>query len=152
MKRILLALALLAAPIALHAAAKPSDTLKLNLPKTQDLIKALLALDGSTRLDKDNAQVQVGYSFPAATRIAVSHDIKALTDHQQEFLDSWKAYLKGAGITDETKETDAQKKEINDLLSTDTEIKVILLDENDLESKDNPIPPTILTRLLPLIK
>jgi len=72
MKRILLALALLAAPIALHAAAKPSDTLKLNLPKTQDLIKALLALDGSTRLDKDNAQVQVGYSFPAATRIAVS--------------------------------------------------------------------------------
>jgi hypothetical protein len=152
MKHLILALALLVSPIASHAAAKPSDVIKLDLPHTQDLIKALVALDGSTRLDKDNAQVQIAYSFPSTVRIAISHDIKALTDHQQEFLDSWKAYLKGAGITDEAKETDAQKKEIQDLLSTATEVKVILLSEDDLESKDNPIPPTVLTRLLPLLK
>jgi hypothetical protein len=142
----LFAASLLAAP------AFAKDTLKLNFPETQDLIKALAELDGSTRLDKDNAPVKIAYDFPAKTRMAIARDIKALTDAATVTTDAWKNYIKGAGITDETKETDEQKAKVLELLSTKQDVSLEKFDESDLTTKDNPIPPTTLTRLLPLIK
>ena len=143
-----LALFIIAASIA------PAATIiKLNFPQVQDLTKALVSLDGSTRLDKDNAAVQIAYDFKGKTRLAIAKDIKALSDAEASFVAAWKAYLKGAGITDESKETDAQKAKVVELLSTPTDVEVTLLDPDELVGKDsNPIPPSVLTRLDPILK
>jgi hypothetical protein len=162
MKHLFVAVALLAAV----SAAQAKDTVKLTFAQIRDLIGyqapdgkavpgALALLDGSTRLDKDNAQVQIAYQFKGSVRFAISRDIAALSDAQKTIITSWQTYLKGAGITDESKETDAQRAQVASILTTPIDVDITKFSEDDLVPKDsdiNPIPPSVLTRLLPIIK
>ena len=162
MKRFFICLALLAA---IPAFAK--DTVKLSFLQIANLIGgqdakgnaipgALVLLDGSICLDKDNQQVQIAYDLKFSTRISIARDIKILMDAEQAIRDSWIAYMKGNGITDETKLTPEQAAKRVEYFTKPVDVDgLYLIPEADLGSKDshaNPIPPTVLTRLLPLIK
>lgn len=150
---------------ALFAAPAPKDTLKLDLAHCRDLADALMKLDGTPTEVKqpDTADgkptpslvLNVPFELKGSTRLAIARDTKALGDAINAYMDAWKAYLKQANITDELKETPKQKSDVNDLLMAPTQVKLVLFDETEFEtadSKANPIPPTILTRLLPLIR
>ena len=150
-----------------HARDALKDTVKLDYLHQRDLLAALQALDGTPLLDADNRAITEPmadgskraltrpYEFSGPVRLAISADITALTNSTQVYMDSWKKYLKSANVTDETKETDAQKADIAAILTAPMDVKVTFFDETDLVSKDqkgNPVPPSVMSRLAPLIR
>ena len=149
---------------AFPAAALAKDSLKLTYLQVGDLGDALASLDGATHLSAgtdasgakvDNVPVKIAYELKGKVRLSIARDIKTLSDAHQVYVDAWKAYLKASSITDEKKETQDQQQKIADILNAPTELSLMLFDEADLVASDsdkNPIPPTTLTRLLPLIK
>jgi hypothetical protein len=134
------------------SAAFAGETIKLNLSQQAELLSGLSSLDGSLKLDRDNARVAIAYDFSGATRIAIAHDITALKGSIQNVQDAWKAYLKGAGISDETKETPEQHAEVAKIQNAPAEVSIIKISVDDLKLDANAIPPTAISALKPVIK
>lgn len=147
--------AILFALLSFNVFAASPQTFKLSYAQKKDLIDALAKLDGSTVLDKEKISVFIAYQFKPATRIAIAEDIKAISDSLEADVTAWKAYLKSQAIKDETKETSEQKEYIQTLLTTPTEVKLTILDQDDIVGKGddgNPIPSTTIARLKTILK
>ena len=135
--------------------AKEKTTVKLNFTDIRSLLLVLPKLDGTVVLDSDKKQITIPYTLKGSTRIGISHDLTILLAAQKDVMDSWQKYLKTANITDEDKETLDQKKVILDILNTKQDVSLYTFEEKEFvqdDSTDNPIPPTLLTLLAPLIK
>jgi len=132
----------------LSAVVSKADVLKLNFVEQSALIQALAALDGSSKLDASNNRVQVPYDFSGSTRLIIAKDITAL----RASITIVQTAVKNAGIVDGMKETDAQKKTLEEILNTKSDVPLTKLTESDLRVDVNPIPGTVLSSLTPIIK
>ena len=142
---------LIAAFCAFSVSASASDKIKGDFAHLQVIENALSALDGTVKLDKDNAQVRIAYDFTGKTRLAIAFDLGRVHEAIQTYREAVQSYMKGSNLSDMSKATPEQVAKVNEICAAPTEVQVRKIDEAELRADANAFPPSVLTALDPLI-
>jgi hypothetical protein len=118
---------------------------------------ALNALDGYTKVVKDGGldkAVTVPYEFTANVRFSIAKNIAALGPVLRTFESSRKALIKQFSDGGNEVPADAMaafSEAPSELLDRDEEVSSAELSQADLNLERNPIPPSVIAGLMPLL-
>ena len=157
MKKIIIAiLGLALAQVAFAAPA--SESIKLSFYQIPALVAALGQLDGADRVvdqgkDKPAIVVKAPYDLSPATRRAIAHNVAALQEAFKAINDARLADLAKAspGAPEKVEKDPALIAKFTELFSKhdSLDVKIERLSEDELSA--NPIPPTLLVDLRPIL-
>lgn len=134
--------------------------MKLTLKQILDASSAVKALDVYERVVREGGTERVvrePYRFGGATRMTLARTQAALQAHSDAFDKAHNALIRELANGQDHIPADAAGskqmfvEEIGKLLASEHPIEIAQLSEADLKLDDNPIPPSVLTALLPLL-
>ncbi len=129
----------------------------MKLNEALNCLQSLNALDGRPRVVRDGGQERVviePYTLSAPTRMAIARNIASLSAEEQAFNAARQSLIRQFCNADGEIPVEQRKdfeSEIKSMLESETEAKLVLLSEADLQIGVNPIPPSVLASLLPVI-
>lgn len=157
-----LCLTAMAATPAAHAQQQPEQT-KMTLAKANDVLNALLALDGYDKEIKDGASsksVHVFYDLSGNLRLLIAGDIDALKAPIAQFSKARQGLVDQAGGSGKTGDDYAKwmaspegvkaAKDVQALLDTEGNYTLGKIKDAELKLDVNPIPASVLSMLSPI--
>lgn len=142
-----------------------ADKVTLTYKQLMDLSNALNALDGYTKV-VDGKPIGAAYDFSGRTRLAIGTDITAVKGAFAKYREALAPDAKADGIItlpNDTYDTSRAKPDqlihfslkFNEVASIPTTIELTKIETQDLkleEPTSNPIPGSVLSALVPIIK
>jgi len=132
--------------------------MKMTVQAMIDLQKGLMALDGYDKVIKDGERektARVYYELGGGLRLLIARnlnriepELKALEKARNE---TFMQYSNGENRISPDKAVDFMKAE-RALLDNEVEVELIEIDQTELKLDKNPIPGTVLSVLIPLLK
>jgi hypothetical protein len=122
------------------------------------LAQALQALDGNMKIVKDGGQdkaIRVPYEFSGNVRFAIAKNINAIAPVNRTFSDARNALVRQFSGGKEEVPAAAMPgfdAAVAELLDRDEEIETSPLSQLDLNLDKNPIPPSVVAGLMPLLE
>jgi SUMO ligase MMS21 Smc5/6 complex component len=114
-------------------------------------------LDGRSKVVKEGSEEKIvvePYVFSAQTRMALARNFAALQVEQQIYANARvglaKQFADGKPEVPQERLADFQA-ELSKLLSDECGASLVVLTEVDLNLATNPLPPTVIAALLPLL-
>lgn len=137
------------------------EPIKMSLEKAANLLAGLQSLDGWDKVVKDGATervVHVHYEMSGRLRMLIARDIDTLAPAISAFgkaradiLTQARAANAGKLPENDTPEAGKALKEIQGLLDGEEQFSLLKIGEAELKLDANPIPPSVLRQLAPLI-
>ena len=121
------------------------------------LAQALQALDGYMKIVKDGGTdkaVQVPYEFSANVRFVLAKNINSISAVSRDFTTARDALVRQFSDNGKIPDSamDAFDAAATEILDRDEEVKLSLLSQKDLKLDRNPVPPSVLARLMPIFE
>jgi hypothetical protein len=131
----------------------------MKLTDALNCFAALSALDGRQKIVKDGGEEKVvvePYTFTGATRMAIARNMSALAAEQKSYNEARigliKQFSNGADQVPADKMGEFTE-EVQKLLEADCpDIKIKKLTEADLNFAVNPLAPSVIAGLLPMLE
>jgi hypothetical protein len=121
------------------------------------LAQALQTLDGYTKIVRDGGQdkpIHAPYEFSGNVRFAIAKNINAIAPVNRAFSEARNALVRQFSSGGEEVPAAAMPgfdAAVKELLDRDEDIQILPLSQLDLNLDKNPIPPTVVAGLMPLL-